>query len=377
MGEGREERIEQVLTLEVPTGYEEGVRIDRYVTRFLPNVSRTKVQRGITEGFVTVNDEVVRKASHPVQAGDVIVCKVLRPPPIEARPEAISLDIVYEDEHLIIVNKPAGMVVHPAYGNRSGTLVNALLHHVGADTIAVEVEDEDDDTEDDDTQEDDTEEDDVEIDDVGLSTLHARPDAQGDPSIRPGIVHRLDKDTSGLLVVAKTDLIHRELAKQFADHTIERRYLAVVWGLPNPSAGTIETDLGRDPRDRKKIAVLPQGKGRKAVTHFEVLEPFEHTSLVAFRLETGRTHQIRVHAASLSHPVLGDATYGGTSIRYGPVSANRRAYFRNLFVVLQRQALHAESLGFYHPGTGERVSFRVDPPADMRAAIEKLRRGGG
>lgn len=361
-----DDRIEQVVTLEVPPGYEEGVRIDRYITRFLPNVSRTKVQRGISEGHVTVNDEVVGKTSHPVQAGDVIVCRISKPPPIEATPEAIPLDIVHEDEYLIIVNKPAGMVVHPAYGNRSGTLVNALLYHVGAGSISVEEEEEDDELDD-------------ELDEggIGLSTLHAVPKSEGDPSIRPGIVHRLDKDTSGLLVVAKNDHIHRELARQFAAHTIERRYVAIVWGHPDPPKGKIETDLGRDPKNRKKIAVLSQGRGKHAVTYYEVIELFQHTSLTAFRLETGRTHQIRVHAAYLGHPVLADSTYGGVSIRYGHVSANRRAYFRNLFARLQRQALHAETLGFDHPGTGERVSFRVDPPEDMRAAIEKLRGGGG
>jgi 23S rRNA pseudouridine1911/1915/1917 synthase len=301
-----------------------------------------------------------------VQAGDVIVCRILKLPPIEATPEAIPLDIIHEDEHLIIVNKPAGMVVHPAYGNRSGTLVNALLYHVGAGSIAVEEEEEDDELDDE-----------LEDDGIGLSTLHAVPESEGDPSIRPGIVHRLDKDTSGLLVVAKNDHIHRELAKQFADHTIQRRYVAIIWGHPDPPEGKIETDLGRDPRNRKKMAVLPRGQGKHAVTYYEVIELFEHTSLAAFRLETGRTHQIRVHAAHLRHPVLGDATYGGESIRYGHVSANRRAYFRNLFAGLQRQALHAETLGFDHPGTGEKVSFRSDPPEDMRAAIEKLRGGGG
>ncbi len=351
--------MEHVVTLEVPPGYEEGVRIDRYITRFLPDVSRTKVQRGIVEGFVKLNDAVVEKPSHPVQAGDVIVCRILRPPPIETGPEAIPLDVVYEDEHLIVVNKPAGMVVHPAHGNRTGTLVNALLYHVGAGSIAIEDDDEDDEPADDDV--------------VGLSMAHAVPMMEADPSIRPGIVHRLDKDTSGLLVVAKNDTIHRELARQFAEHTIDRRYLAIVWGRPDPPAGTIETDLGRDPRDRKKIAVRPTGRGKLAVTHFELLESFEHTSIVAFRLETGRTHQIRVHAAHIHHPVLADETYGGRTIRYGPNTSNRRAFFKNLFDTLRRQALHAETLGFRHPGTGDRVSFQVDPPADMTAVIRKLR----
>lgn len=357
-----EERIEQIVTLEVPEGYEEDVRIDRYVTRFLPNVSRTKVQRGISEGRITVNGVVVEKTSHTVQAGDTIVCTIMKPPPIEARPEDLPLDIVYEDEHLIVVNKAAGMVVHPAYGNRTGTLVNALLHHVGAGSIDLD-EPDDDDLDNDD-------------DEVGLSTISAMPRTPGDPSIRPGIVHRLDKDTSGLLVVAKNDVVHRELARQFAEHTTERRYLAILWGAPDPAKGTVETDLGRDPRDRKKMAVVPPGRGKHAITHYELVEPFEYTSLTAFRLETGRTHQIRVHAAHLHHPVLADETYGGTSIRYGPATSNRRALFKNLFAVLRRQALHAETLGFVHPGTGEKVVFKVDLPADMAAAVKKLRVAG-
>lgn len=355
-----EERIEQIVTLEVPPGYEEAVRIDRYITRFLPNVSRTKVQRGISEGRITVNGAVVAKTSHTVQAGDTIVCTIMKPPPIEARPEAIPLDIVYEDEHLIVVNKAAGMVVHPAYGNRTGTLVNALLHHVGAGSIDLE----------------ESEDEDLDDDELGLSTMSAMPRTEGDPSIRPGIVHRLDKDTSGLLVVAKNDVVHRELARQFAEHTTERRYLAILWGMPAPPQGTIETDVGRDPRDRKRMAVVPPGRGKHAVTHYEMVEPFEYTSLTAFRLETGRTHQIRVHAAHMNHPVLADELYGGKSIRYGPSTSNRRALFKNLFTVLQRQALHAETLGFVHPNSGEKVVFRVDLPEDLAAAMRKLRVAG-
>lgn len=358
-----EKRIETVVTLEVPEGYGEGGRIDRYITRFLPNVSRSKVQRGISEGFVTVNDAVVEKPSHLVQPGDVIVCTILKSSPIEAAPEAIPLDIVHEDEYLIVLNKPAGMVVHPAYGNRTGTLVNALLHHVDAGSITL-----------DEPGYDDVEE--PVDDDVGLSMANAVPEVEGDPSIRPGIVHRLDKNTSGLMVVAKNDVVHRALARQFADHSIERRYVAVLWGHPAPARGSIETQLGRDPRNRKKIAVLPSGRGKLAVTYYEVIESHAYTSVVAFRLETGRTHQIRVHAEYVRHPVLGDETYGGRAIRYGPITSSRRAFYKNLFGALQRQALHAESLGFIHPKTGENVLFRVDPPEDMLSAIRKLREVG-
>ena len=358
MAQPDEERIEMIVTLEVPSGYEEGIRLDRYLARFLPNVSRTKVQRGINEGCVRVNEGVVDKSSYRVQAHDVIICKILRPPPIEARPEAIPLDIVYEDDDLIIVNKEAGMVVHPAYGNRTGTLVNALLHHVGSDSIDVES---------------DEEEEELDDDDVGLSTVGAIPQAEGDPSIRPGIVHRLDKDTSGLLVVAKNDVAHRALAKQFAERTIRRRYLAILWGVPGSPEGRIETEIGRDPRDRKRMAVVPPGTGKIAATRYELIEPFGYLSVCAFRLETGRTHQIRVHAQHMNHPVLGDETYGGRALRYGPASSNRKAFFKNLLERMNRQALHAETLGFVHPGTGEEVSFQVDPPEDMRYAIERLR----
>lgn len=351
-----EQSVEQIVTLEVPPGYTEGARLDQYITRFLPNVSRTKVQRGIKEGFVTVNGRVVDRVSYSVQQGDVVVCRLMRPPPIEAAPEPIPLDIVYEDDDLIVVNKEAGMVVHPAYGNRSGTLVNALLHHVGGASIDLVVD----------------ENDGLDDDEIGLSTVNALPKRAGDPALRPGIVHRLDKDTSGLLVVAKNDEAHRQLARQFTDRTIRRRYVALLWGVP-PESGRIEAHIGRDPRDRRRMAVVPPGHGKHAVTHYELLEPFAFTSLAAFRLETGRTHQIRVHAAHINHPVLGDETYGGRAIRYGPSTSNRKAFFRNLFARLQGQALHAESLGFIHPRTGEEMRFRVDPPADMLEAMEKLR----
>jgi 23S rRNA pseudouridine1911/1915/1917 synthase len=351
-------KFEHEVTLTVPQGYGEGVRLDRYITRFLPNVSRTKVQRGILEGYVTVNGAAVDRPSYNVQADDIIVCRLMRPPPIEAQPEDIPLDIVYEDEYLLVVNKPAGMVVHPAYGNRSGTLVNALLHYVGAGTIQITTEEEDGEVED---------------EDLGLSTISAQRQHPGDLSLRPGIVHRLDKDTSGLLVVAKDDVTHRELAKQFVDRSIERRYIGILWGLPDPPRGRIEGEVGRDPRDRKRMTVVARGRGKHAVTHFEVLEPFLFTSIAAFRLETGRTHQIRVHAKQINHPILGDATYGGDTVRYGPVTLKRKAFFKNLFERIPRQALHAETLGFLHPRTGEPMHFQVDPPEDMQYAIRRLR----
>ena len=351
-----EQRTEHLVELTVPPGYGEGVRLDRYITRFLPNVSRTKVQSGIAEGHVTVNGRLIDRPSYSVQANDVIVCRIMRPPPIEARPEEIPLDIVYEDEHLIVVNKPAGMVVHPAYGNRTGTLVNALLHHVGAGAIEIEAE----------------EDEALEDEDLGLSTINVLPKS-GDVSIRPGIVHRLDKDTSGLLVVAKNDATHRHLANQFAERTIDRRYVAILWGVPNPAKGRIEGDVGRDPRDRKKMTVVKPGRGKHAATLYEVLEPFLYTCVAALKLETGRTHQIRVHARHINHPVLGDETYGGRSVRVGPATSHRKAFFNNLFARLQRQALHAQTLGFIHPITDETMAFQATPPEDMQFVTARLR----
>ena len=359
-----EERVEQIVTLEAPAGYAEGLRIDRYLARFLPNVSRTKVRQGIEEGRVAVNGVAIAKPSHVVQAGDVIVCTLMRPPPIEARPEPIPLDIAYEDDALIVVNKPAGMVTHPAYGHRAGTLVNALLHHVGAGPISMDADPDSESFAPDDSE------------GLGLSVLHALPARPDNPVIRPGIVHRLDKNTSGLLVVAKDDVSHRRLAAQFADHTILRRYLAVLWGVPDPPAGRIEGAIGRDPRDRKRMAIVASDKGKRAVTQYETLERLDHAVLAAFRLETGRTHQIRVHAQHLGHPVFGDEGYGGRAVRFGPVSGSRKAFVQNLFARLGRQALHAETLGFAHPRTGENVSFRADMPADMAYVVERLRRAG-
>lgn len=349
------EQEEWEITLDVPPGYKEDARLDVYLTRFLPNASRAKVQAGIKEGRVTVNGAVVDKVSYRVQAGDYILCRLRRPPPVEAKPEPIPLDIVYEDKYLIVLNKPAGMVVHPAYGNLTGTLVNALLYHVGGQAVTLGELDE------------------LDEDEVGLSMINAAPTRPGDVSIRPGIVHRLDKDTSGLMVVAKDDVTHRRLARQFERRTIQRRYAGIVWGIPEPMEGRIEGDIARDPRDRKRMAVVPSGKGKHAVTHYVTLERFAYAALLQFRLETGRTHQIRVHALHIGHPLLGDATYGGDTLRYGPHTAKRRAFFNNLFEVLHRQALHAQTLGFIHPVTGADMYFTSDLPEDMQYVIQRLR----
>ena len=354
------EKQETTVELTVPPGYRKGERLDVYLARVLPDASRAKVQRSIKQGHVHVNGAAQIKASHSVQAGEAIACTLQRPPPIEAVPEPIPLEIAYEDDYLMVVNKAAGMVVHPAYGHSGGTLVNALLYHVGSAALrsdrgedAGDVEGEA---------------------DVRLSTVNARTSGMGDPSIRPGIVHRLDKDTSGLMVVAKDDVTHAHLARQFFERTIDRRYLALVWGVPEPSAGRIEEALGRDPRDRKRMAVVPPERGKHAVTHYETVEELAHTALLRFRLETGRTHQIRVHAEHIGHPVLGDPTYGGQAIRYGLATGTRRAFFRNLFAAMPRQALHAYTLGFEHPRSKETLHFTANPPSDMQHALEQLRK---
>ncbi len=347
------------IRLEVPADYDGGERLDKYLARRLEEPSRAKVQRSIKAGAVTVNGADVKK-SYPVEAGDEIVCRLVRRPPLGAEPEPIPLDITYEDDALLVVNKPAGMVVHPAYGHRSGTLVNALLHHVRSGPIRVE----------------DEEDEALDEDEVGLSVVGAVPGQAGNPVVRPGIVHRLDKDTSGLLVVAKSDYAHRKLARQFKERTTRRRYLALVWGRPGPPAGRIEGAVGRDPRDRKKMAVVPEGRGKHAVTHYKTAEALAHTALLRLRLETGRTHQIRVHAQHIGHPVLGDPDYGGQRIRYGPNTRSRRAFFRNLFARMPRQALHAAALGFTHPTTGEALDFTAELPDDMQHALDRLRAVG-
>jgi 23S rRNA pseudouridine1911/1915/1917 synthase len=314
------------------------VRIDRFLARKLPALSRTRLKTLILAGEVGSSGRTIKDPGYRVKPGDSIAVRV--PPPEKAKPmaEKIPLDVVFEDKDLIVIDKPAGLVVHPAPGNKSGTLVNALIGHCGG----------------------------------SLSGIGGEK--------RPGIVHRLDKETSGLLVVAKNDRAHRGLAAQFADHGksggLERRYLALVWGMPSPLQGTIDKPIGRDPRARVKMSV--RTSGRHAVTHYKVRKIYKGrdgkpvASLVEFELETGRTHQIRVHLARIGHPLLGDKTYGkGFQSRETRLSpAIRRA-----LAALGRQALHAYLLGFTHPLSGKKLRYESKPPKTLDKLLKALTAG--
>ncbi|KEO90292.1 pseudouridine synthase [Erythrobacter longus] len=289
------------------------------------DLSRARVQALISEGCVEVDGKPASSTNAKVAQGAAFRIAVPAATEAKARPQDIPLDVAFEDEHLIIVNKPAGMVVHPAAGNPDGTLVNALLHHC----------------------------------DGSLSGIGG--------VARPGIVHRIDKDTSGLLVVAKSDAAHEGLAAQFAEHSVHRRYLAVCAGHPTPSSGTIDERLGRSDHNRKKMAVLDKNssRGKHAITHYNTLQRLSSSSLIECRLETGRTHQVRVHCASIGHALLGDQLYGKTPKALKPLLTE---------LGFARQALHAAELGFHHPVLGQELRFSADLPPDMRELIDELGR---
>ncbi len=319
---------EKTYRIEVPAGKKKE-RLDIFLSNCIENATRSKIQKLIEAHFVTVNAKFV-KPSYKVLPYDLIVATYpVTPHPENAEPEDIPLNIIYEDEFLLVVNKPAGMVAHPAYANYTGTLVNALLHHT-----------------------------------KNLSSTNQ-------PG-RPGIVHRLDKDTSGLLVVAKDDFTHSRLSYQFSKHNIEREYWAVCWGHFDKKNGKIERNIARSKKDRKKFSVS-ESEGKTAVTHYEMLEEYEFASLVKLNLETGRTHQIRVHLYSISHPVFGDPVYGGRQIIYGSGLPKMKNQVQNLFEIMKRQALHAKTLGFIHPHTKEKIRFDSDLPDDMKELINKLK----
>jgi len=308
------------------------LRIDKYLMNFIENATRSKIQQGIKEGAVTVNGEVV-KSNYKVKPLDDIRVSFDHPPHESLLvAEDIPLNVVYEDDHVVVVNKPAGMVVHPGHGNYSGTLINALIHH---------------------------------FDNLPNNT-----------SNRPGLVHRIDKDTSGLLVVAKTEEAMAHLSAQFAAKTSEREYIAIVWGSFNEPKGTVEGNIGRHPKNRLQNTVWlgdDAYKGKVAVTHYEVTEDLGYVSVISCRLETGRTHQIRVHMKFIGHTLFNDERYGGDKILKGTNFTKYKQFVDNCFKVLPRQALHARTLGFEHPHTKEWMSFTSDVPSDMVECIDKWR----
>lgn len=306
------------------------IRIDKFLMDRLPNVTRTKIQEGIHDGFVKVNEQAI-KPSYKVHPHDVIIVAFPEPPrDTDVVPENIPLNIVFEDEFLLVVNKAPGMVVHPAFQNWNGTLVNALTYH-----------------------------------------FQNLPEMAGNDG-RPGLVHRIDKDTSGLLVIAKTEVAMTSLAKQFFDHSIERTYQAIVWGVPNPEAGTINVNVGRSLKDRRVTTAFPEGDfGRTAITHYKMLNSYRYVSLVECKLETGRTHQIRAHMKFIGHPIFNDATYGGNEPLKGTVFSKYKQFVDNCFKIIPRQALHAKTLGFIHPGTNKFIQFDSELPADFKEVIDK------
>ena len=308
------------------------IRVDKFLIDRLPNVSRNKLQNAIKEGFVKVNEQNV-KPNHRVHPNDIVTVALPEPPrDTEVIPENIPLHIVFEDDDILVVNKPAGMVVHPAYQNWTGTLVNALTWH--------------------------------------FQNLPTMPNNDG----RPGLVHRIDKDTSGLLVIAKTEMAMTHLAKQFFDHSIERTYNALIWGVPEPNKGTVDVNLGRSLKDRRVTAAFPEGDfGKVAVTHYKVLEDLRYTSLIQCKLETGRTHQIRAHMKYIGHPIFNDSTYGGDKVLKGTVFSKYKQFVENCFHMIPRQALHALTLGFVHPSSGEKLFFQSELPEDFTNILEKWR----
>ena len=307
---------------------QEPLRVDKFLMNFIENATRNKIQQAAKDGHIWVNDNIV-KQNYKVKAGDEVKVLFEHPPhELLLTPEDIPLDIVYEDDALLVVNKPAGMVVHPGHGNYSGTLINALLFHI--------------------------------------------KDLPTNSNERPGLVHRIDKDTSGLLVVAKTETAMTHLAKQFFDKTSEREYVALVWGNVEDESGTVEGHIARNPKNRLQMQVFPEGdEGKEAVTHFKVIERLGYVTLVSCKLETGRTHQIRAHMKYIGHTLFNDERYGGDRVLKGTTFTKYKQFVDNAFKILPRQALHAKTLGFVHPVTGDYMRFDSELPEDMANCIAK------
>lgn len=357
------------------------LRLDAFLSNKLSHqeTSRARLQSTIKQGRVLVNGTVLTKASYAVKVGDTVECSVLPPPPLRADPEDIDLDIVYEDDDVIVINKGADMVMHPAPGHTSGTLVNALLHHCGLGSVELDGNDDGSHTG---SLVADRDED---YNGVSLLPGTCSSGSQNDQGvIRPGIVHRLDKGTTGLVVVAKTDVAHASLSAQFKDRTVTRTYLSLTLGVPKPSEARIRTNIGRDFRDRKKMAAFEYActRGKSAASNYTVLETLASgtAALVSWKLETGRTHQIRVHAKHIRHPLFGDDTYGGSVSSatrvIGQGKSARIAQVHKLVRVLNnRPALHAQTLGFEHPTrpNKERLVFSCDPPEDFALVLQSFR----
>lgn len=313
---------------------QEPLRVDRFLVNMMPKISRSRIQRAASSGFIFVNGEPV-KSNYKVKPLDRVSMRLERPPmTLEITPQEMPLEIVYEDDWLLVVNKPAGLVVHPGHGNWDGTLLNGLAWYLRND-----------------------------------------PDFDvNDPAI--GLVHRIDKDTSGLLVIAKTAEVKSALGKQFFDHSTRREYVAVIWGHMDPADGVLRSNIARDPRDRTRMAPFPyEGDvGKTAVTHYSTEEYLGYLSQVRCRLETGRTHQIRVHLSHEGHPLFNDAVYGGDRILRGNRFASYKKFVENAFAICPRQALHAQTLGFFHPILKRQMDFSSTLPPDMTALIEKWRK---
>ncbi len=312
---------------------QELLRIDKFLMNRVEGATRNKIQQALETGFIKVNGQEV-KPNYKVRAGDeIVIYDNRRPESTEVVPEEMPLEIVYEDEEVLVINKPAGMVVHPGCGNYSGTLVNGLAWYLKVEESDTEV------------------------------------------LPRVGLVHRIDKDTSGLVVIAKTERAMSNLNAQFKKHTVHRRYIALVWGDVAEDEGTVVAHIGRHQRFRKIMDAYPDGEhGKEAITHYKVLERFNYVTLLELRLETGRTHQIRVHMKMLGHPLFSDSTYGGAQIVKGTIFSRYRQFVENCFKILPRQALHARELGVKHPGTGEWMQFSSEIPQDIQDVIEKWRR---
>jgi 23S rRNA pseudouridine1911/1915/1917 synthase len=309
---------------------QEPLRLDKFLMNRIEGATRNKLQAAIEEGYILVNDKIV-KANYKIKPNDtIIVMETRRPESQEVIPENISLNIIFEDDDLMIINKPAGMVVHPGCGNYTGTLVNGLSYYMQQHHINID----------------------------GLTRI--------------GLVHRIDKDTTGLVVIGKTETAMTKLAAQFKKHTVHRRYVALVWGDLGSDEGTIHANIGRNLRFRKIMDAFPDGDyGKEAITHYKVLQRFNYVTLVELRLETGRTHQIRVHMKHIGHPLFNDATYGGDRIVKGTVFNKYKQFIDNCFAILPRQALHAKELGFSHPTTGKWMQFDSELPEDLAQVIEK------